>query len=172
MSRPDALNLTNSNIVSDTPQSIPTKEMIETYAHRMVQVLSRGSIVDKFEVKAGPGVHYEWHPDNASSHARLLSKGFIADDDLGKTSGFIHTDGSGNPRIADTRCYSIPTWKYDIIQKIEAENSARMLDPRRASRDFMSAINLDGGYESESSFGEVTEQKVSGLEIEALLKTT
>lgn len=172
MSRPDAINLTNSNIVSDAPQEGPTKEMVEAYAHRMIQVLSRGSIIDKFQVKAGPGIYHEWHPDNASTHARLVSKGFVADDDLGRTSGFIHTDGSGNPRIADTRCYSIPKWKHDIIQKIEAESSARTLDPRRASNDFMSAINLAGGYEAESSFGESTEQKVSGLEIDALLKTT
>lgn len=171
MSRPDAINLTRSNIVSDTPTG-PSKAEVEAYAHRMVQVLSRGSIVDKFKVKAPNGTHYEWHPDNASTHARLTSKGFIADDDLGRTSEFIHTDGSGNPRIADTRCYSIPKWQHDIIQRIEAENSARSLDPRRATRDFLKTLNLEGGFEGDSTFGESSDQKVTGLEIDALLKTT
>lgn len=151
--RPVDINLTNSNIPAPTP------EEIQEYAVRMIQVLDRGHIIDRFEVKdAPPGIHYEWHKDDPLTHARLTAKGFIPDDELAAKSNFVHTDGAGNPRIADVRLYVIPEWKHKILESIAEEKAARAADPRRADRDFMEALKLEGGFDeivSESSVEQV-----------------
>ena len=163
MSRPDAINLTSSNIPA------PTSAELEAYAQRMVQVLDRGHIIDRFAIQDAPqDMHYEWHKDDPLTHARLSAKGFSTDDELAKKSGFVHTDGSGNPRIADVRLYSIHKSKHAILQKIEEENVKRSQDPRRADKDFMEAIRTEGGF-SEVNAGS-SAQKIDGLTLTTSLK--
>ncbi len=164
MGRPDAINLSNSNEVNP-----PTSDEYKDYLARMVQVLDRGHVIDRFRVPdAAPGVHYEWHKDDPYTHARLTQKGFVIDDDLAKTSGFVHTDGAGNARIADVRCYSIPKWKHEVLQKIEEEAVKRAQDPRRADRDFLTALEAEGGYSEK--IAETSDSSISGLELATSLK--
>jgi hypothetical protein len=154
MSRPVDINLTSSNAAPPTPTEI------EEFATRMIQVLDRGHIIDRFHVSDLPaGTHIEWHKDDPVTHARLTAKGFVVDDALAKRSSFIHTDGTGSPRIADVRLYSIPKWKHEILEKIETEKGLRAQDPRRADRDFMSSIQGTSGLNS--TISETTDNQVS-----------
>jgi len=156
--RPVDINLTNSNSTSQN------EETLEQYAARMIQVLDRAHIIDRFQVKDAPGhLHYEWHKDDPVTHARLTAKGFVPNDELAKTSGFVHTDGAGNPRIADVRLYTLPKEKYQILQKIEEERVRRAQDPRRADQDFMSAIKNEGGFSE--VVGNSTVEEVKGLQV-------
>lgn len=147
-----------------------SKAEIEEYANRMIQVLDRGHFIDKFEIAdADANIHYEWHKaDDPMVHARLSRKGFKPDDELARTSGFINTDGAGNPRILDTRCYSIPKWKKAILDKIETENAARAADPNRGNSDFLGNI-VNEGLESIGTEGISTSRKVGGEELAATL---
>lgn len=130
----ETINLTNTN----SPTEVVDKELDE-YIQRQVQILDR--VESRFTIKDAPeNIHYEWHPDDPETHQRLTSKGFKLDDDLARKSNYAHTDGSGAPRIADVRCYSIPMKFYKVLQKLEAEKSARNNDPRRAVQDFESTI--------------------------------
>lgn len=155
--RPVDINLTSTNA--------PTQEdeTLEQYAARMIQVLDRGHVIDRFKVDAPPGTHVEWHKDDPFTHARLTAKGFVPDDELAARSGFVHTDGAGNPRIADVRLYKLPKAKYEILQKIEEERVKRAQDPRRADRDFMETLRQEGGFD-EVVANSSTEQ-VKGLQI-------
>lgn len=156
MGRPDIINLTDSNIAPPTPEDI------QEYASRMVQILDRGHLVDRFEISSAPKeVYYEWHRENDPViHARLTAKGFVPDDTLARNSDFIHTDGAGNPRIGDVRCYSIPKWKKELLDRIENESSARNLDPRRQKEDFLNNLNNDGGFSM--SAAQIQDEKLTG----------
>jgi hypothetical protein len=164
MARPssEVINLTDSNIAP------PTQDEYQQYAARMVQILDRGHTIDRFNIKDAPaGVHYEWHRANDPIiHARLTAKGFVADDKLAASSEFIHTDGAGNPRIGDVRCYSIAKWKHELLEKIEAEASNRNLDPRKQKTDFLSNLESAGGFSLSAM--EVEDSKLVG----DALKTT
>jgi hypothetical protein len=158
MSRPVDINLTNSSIPA------PSSTELEEFAQRMIQVLDRGHIIDRFKVEGAPtDIHYEWHKDDPLTHARLTAKGFVTDDDLAKRSGFVHTDGAGNPRIADVRLYKIHKSKYDILQKIEEERVRRVQDPRRADKDFMQTLRNEGGFDE--VVGNSTVESVKGLQV-------
>jgi len=158
--RPDAINLTPTN------NPVEQDEDLEAYAARMIQVLDRGFTVDKFKIKnAPPGIHYEWHKDDPGTHARLTAKGFIVNDELAKGSDFVHTDGAGNPRIADVRCYSISKAKYEILQAIESEHVKRTHDPRRADLDFMSAVKQELGDVGSTTL-ESSVEKISGTQLQ------
>ena len=159
------IDLRNLNI--ELPIS---REEVEEYANRMVQVLDRGHFIDKFEIEgADANIHYEWHKaDSPMVHARLSQKGFKVDDELARKSGFINTDGSGNPRILDVRCYSIPKWKKVILDKIENENSIRSSDPNRGNADFLGNI-VNEGLQSIGSEGLSTSRRVGGEELAATL---
>lgn len=143
MSRPVDINLTNSNVLPE-----PTNEELQQYAQRMINVLDRGHIIDRFAVHDAPDhIHYEWHKDDPLTHARLTAKGFIPGDELAASSKFVHTDGAGNPRIADVRLYMIHKKKYEVLQAVEAEKVKRASDPRRADRDFMQTLRAEGGFD-------------------------
>jgi hypothetical protein len=152
------INLTDSNVRP------PSREEYDDYASRMIQVLDRSHTIDRFQVAdAPPGIHYEWHKDDPLTHARLTAKGFIPDDELAASSKFVHTDGAGNPRIADVRLYTIPKWKHEVLEKISEEKAARAADPRRADKDFMAAIRNEGGYDEVTADSSV--ENVKGLEV-------
>lgn len=154
MSRPVDINLTNSSIPA------PSSKEVEEYASRMIQVLDRAHTIDRFQVPdLPPGTHIEWHRDDPLTHARLTAKGFVPDDDLAKSSRFVHTDGAGNPRIADVRLYKIPKWKHEILEKIEHEKGLRAQDPRRADRDFLSAVKGTDGLTT--TISETTDNQVT-----------
>jgi hypothetical protein len=141
MSRPDAIHVKG---LSDTEKA-PTQEEISEYLSQQISVLDRHSISARFHVPNAPGdIHYEWHNDNPDTHHRLVSKGFVTDDELAKTSMFVHTDGAGNPRIGDTRLYKIPKWKYEALQAIETEKVREKQDPRRANEDLHTRL-LESG---------------------------
>lgn len=157
-SRPVDINLSSTNAAPPSPAEI------EDYATRMIQVLDRGHIIDRFAVADAPaGIHYEWHKDDPLTHARLTAKGFVPDDELAAKSNFVHTDGAGNPRIADVRLYVIPEWKHKILEKIESEKAARAADPRRADKDFMATLRNEGGFDE--VVAESSDQNVKGVEV-------
>lgn len=156
--RPIDINLTNSSLPAPTPAEL------EEYAQRMIQVLDRGHIIDRFRVEGAPAdIHYEWHKDDPLTHARLTAKGFVPDDELAATSNFVHTDGAGNPRIADVRLYKIHKAKYDILQRIEEERVLRTQDPRRADRDFMESLRKEGGFSD--VIGDSSVENIKGLQV-------
>jgi hypothetical protein len=151
------INLSNTNLR-------PSREEYEEYASRMIQVLDRGHTIDRFQVADAPeGIHYEWHKDDPLTHARLTAKGFIPDDDLAAKSNFVHTDGAGNPRIADVRLYVIPKWKHTVLEQIAEEKAARAADPRRADQDFMTALQGVGGYDEVVATSST--ENVKGVEV-------
>lgn len=157
MSRPVDINLTNSNIPDPTP------EELEQFAARAIQVLDRSHIIDRFRVEGAPeNIHYEWHKDDPLTHARLTAKGFVTDDDLAKKSGFVHTDGAGNPRIADVRLYKIHKAKYEILQRVEEERVKRAQDPRRVERDFLDTLKSEGGFDK--TITESSVEAVKGIQ--------
>lgn len=139
MSRPDAITVKGLN------EKAPTQEEISEYLSQQISVLDRHSISARFHIENAPSdLHYEWHPDNADTHHRLVSKGFVPNDELAKSSMFVHTDGAGNPRIGDTRLYTIARWKHDALQAIEAEKVRERQDPRRANEDLHARLMESG----------------------------
>lgn len=163
--RPDAINLTNTN---NPPQE---DEDLEAYAQRMIQVLDRGFMIDRFKVSDCPdNIHYEWHKDDPGTHARLTAKGFVPNDELAKKSDFVHTDGAGNPRIADVRLYTISKAKYEILQKIENEHTKRAQDPRRQDEDFLESLKSEIGSLDYKESGSSAE-RISGTQLQARLNT-
>lgn len=165
MSREEVINLTDTN---DLKSVIGDDKELAEYAQRQIQVLDR--VASRFTIDAaGKDIHYEWHPDDPETHARLLSQGFICDDALGKKSNYAHVDGAGVPRNADVRCYSIPKRKYDVLQQIRHEQSQRRNDPRRATEDFKEKIlgSKLPGLEVEQS--ESTGRKIKNDEIVNIL---
>jgi len=162
MSRPVDINLTNS---SSMPE--PTDDELKKFASRMISVLDRGHVIDRFKVGGAPDdIHYEWHKDDPLTHARLTSKGFITDDALAKSSNFVHTDGAGNPRIADVRLYKIHKKNYEVLQAIELEQSRRAQDPRRAGQDFMNTLKNEGGFKWAKD--ETEDSQITGREYNPL----
>lgn len=122
----------------------PKQEEIEAYNRTLAAVYDRGFTSARFLVGDAPaGMHYEWHPDDAETHYRLTQLGFVPDDSLAKKSNFVHTDGAGNPRIADVRLYTIPEWKKQMIDKaVEAQRVAKR-NPQRAETELANQIAAD-----------------------------
>lgn len=159
------INLTNSNEVNllDDPE-------VQQHIKRQVSILNR--TVSRFEIEGAPkDVHYEWHPDDAETHARLTNLGFICNDELAKKSKFTQTDGTGSPRIGDVRLYTIPKKLHLANQMIERERAKRNMDPRRANEDFEKTILSEGapGLEAVDADMPNAVSRISGLEVQAIL---
>lgn len=165
MSRTEILNTTGSNVLS----SAISDEELEQYAIRQVQILDRVS--SRFKIEGAPEhIHYEWHPLDPDTHVRLLGKGFQRDDELGKRSSYLNTDGTGSPMIGDVVCYSIDKRKYEVLQKIELKAAQKRNDPQRAIDQFEANINSAGIAGLEIGESHTASGKVTQAEIQNILK--
>ncbi len=127
-----------------TTSNVPTPQEIEQYINRRVELLERGVVIDKFHIEgADPTKHYEWHKDDAVTYSRLQAQGFTIDDELAATSKFATKDGAGNPKIMDTRCYSIPRWKKLANDRAEAIRRENQEKPRAINKEFEMKLASD-----------------------------
>jgi hypothetical protein len=134
------IDINLSKTSAPAPQNDPE---VEAHIRRRVSVLNRS--VSRFEIPNAPSdIHYEWHPDDPETYARLSEKGFITNDDLAKKSRFTQTDGTGSPRIGDVRLYTIPKKLHEANQRIEAEQSRRNMDPRLQQKQMAEELLSQG----------------------------